>query len=663
MSTPLFFCLRIPEFAAQALIRLRPALATAAVAVLEGDPPLEKTCAATLQARRLGVRHGMTRTELESFPHLTVLRRSQAEEQSSALTLLEMAARFTPRAEELPRTSAHTLALDMAGSTRIFGPPHVIGQKLFRAARELGFFSRVVSSSNLHTAVCLARAPGNALITVPPGEERTYLHDLPLTALDLTGELLDTFTAWGLRTAGDLAALMPADLVARLGQEGHRLHRLATGQQDHLLVPAEPTFALEEHLAFDAPVDNLESLLFVLAPMLDQLIARARNRALLLASVTVQLHLERSADQTDRDRHADQAHSPTTPALLSRPGSTRPSRPVILSATPSAQPKDPCISSARVEGKSLALTQSASPSTFPTPIVLTATAPSHYPLSTQGTAANTATTTRSAPSHLVISTGSAAVVERSAVPATTAQTRTIPHKVNPDPQHSDSETPVHTRTLKPALPLDDRNLLLKLLQLDLQANPAPAAILAITLHAEPGPRPGVQSGLFSPQSPEPMRLEVTLARIAALVGEERVGQAVLTDNHQSESFRIERFTVTEPPQAKLRRSRTLSPKPAEASPVRTGVALRRLRPAPHVEVTYADGKPFLLRCSTSTLPNALTVHRAFGPWRRSGHWWSSEVWSHEEWDIDAQATDGTRLLALLTNDRLRLQWQLEALYD
>ena len=80
MSTPLFFCLRIPEFAAQALIRLRPALAKAAVAVLEGDPPLEKTCAATLQARRLGVQHGMTRTELESFPHLTVLRRSQAEE-------------------------------------------------------------------------------------------------------------------------------------------------------------------------------------------------------------------------------------------------------------------------------------------------------------------------------------------------------------------------------------------------------------------------------------------------------------------------------------------------------------------------------------------------------------------------------------------------------
>ncbi len=599
MSTPLYFCLRIPEFAAQALVRLRPAIASTAVAVLEGDPPLEKTCAATLQARRIGIRHGMTRSELESFPHLTVLRRSTTEEQNAALALLEMAARFTPRAEELPRTSAHTLALDMSGSTRVFGPPQVIGQKLFRAARELGFFSRIVSSRNLQTAACLVRAPGNQLITVPPGEERAYLQGLPLTALDLTAELLDTFTAWGLSTAGDLAALMPADLVARLGQEGHRLHRLASGQEDHLLVPAEPTFTLEEHLAFDAPVDNLESLLFVLAPMLDQLIGRARNRALLLASVTVRLHLERSADQTDRDRDDNPVISTGGAAAVKRPA------PQTADAGSKSGIPEPVLSQTK---DPISGTRNSRP---------TGLQESHNP---------------------------------------------PPPCIPPKSQANALAQPTHERTLKPALPLDDRHLLLKLLQLDLQSHPAPAAITAITLHADPGPRPGVQSGLFSPQSPEPMRLEVTLARIAALVGENRVGHAVLTDNHRPESFRIERFKVTEPDNTKHRRHRTLTPKP-EPAPVRTGVALRRLRPAPNVEVTYADGRPYTLRLYTSTLPTSLTVHRAFGPWRRSGHWWSGEVWSREEWDIDAQAPDGTHLLALLTNDRLRLQWQLEALYD
>lgn len=539
MSTPLLFCMRVPEFAAQALTRLRPALTSAAVAVLEGDPPLEKTCAVTLQARRLGVQHGMTRTELESFPQLTILRRSVAEERSAAQALLEMAARFTPRVEEMPRSAAYTLALDMTGTTRLLGQPHVLGQKLFRAARELGFFARVASSRNLHTAACLVRAPGDTLIVVPPGEERERLRSLPLAALDLSAELLDTFQAWGLRTAGDLAELLPADLVARLGQQGHRLHRLACGEEDHLLVPAEAPFTLEEHISFDAPVDNLESLLFVLAPMLDQLIGRARNRALLLAGITVRLHLERSADSTDHDRNQE--------------------------------------------------------------------------------------------------------------------------------RELQNDDPIHERTLKPALPLDDRALLLKLLQLDLQSHPAPAAIVGITVHADPGPRPGVQTGLFLPQSPEPMRLEVTLARIAALVGDDRVGRAVLADQHSEDSFRMERFSVTEPSQGKRsgRKPAASAPGPAETTPVlRTGVSLRRLRPAPMVHVTLDGGRLQAFRVASSlSMQASYKVRRAFGPWQRSGHWWSGEAWSREEWDVEAQASDGSRLLGLLVHDLLRLQWQLEATYD
>ena len=663
MSTPLYFCLRIPEFAAQALIRLRPALASAPVAVLEGEAPLEKACAATLQARRLGVRHGMTRTELESFPNLTILRRSPQEEGSAALTLLEMAARFTPRAEELPRTSAHTLALDLTGSTRLLGPPHVIGQKLFRAARELGFFARIASSRNLHTAACLVRAPGNQLITVPPGEERAFLHNLPLTALDLTPELLDTFTSWGLQTCGDLAALAPPDLVARLGQEGLRLHQLATGQHDHLLVPAEPTFTLEEHLAFDAPVYNLESLLFVLAPMLDQLIHRARNRALLLSTLTLTLHLERPTDQTDRNRQATSEANPkrnpkTNPEAnqeanqedRSTPPPTR-RHPERSEGPPYSAPAPPTSKDSRNPGD---------PSFAPQRVGSEPPPPSQDTPNPGG------------PSFASQRVGSGVPpqpgegTEPSDPRAASETCAEAPQSTSENSQHT------HTRTLKPALPLDDRNLLLKLLQLDLQANPAPAAILAITLHADPGPRPGIQSGLFSPQSPEPLRLEVTLARLAALVGQDRVGRATLTDNHRPQSFRMERFTVIVSTKAAPRKPRSpsnlipspLQPLPNPSTSPRTGVALRRLRPAPTVEVTQAEGRPHQLKIQSPALSaHHYTVARAFGPWRASGHWWSGEVWSQEEWDIDAHAPDGTRLLALLTHNRLHLHWQLQALYD
>lgn len=77
---------------------------------------------------------------------------------------------------------------------------------------------------------------------------------------------------------------------------------------------------------------------------------------------------------------------------------------------------------------------------------------------------------------------------------------------------------------------NNRQLWIKLLHLDLEAHPpqSASAIVSITLTVEPGSTSKVQLGLFSPQLPEPKRLDVTLARIRAIVGENSVGRAVLT---------------------------------------------------------------------------------------------------------------------------------------
>src|ERR1700679_1775719 len=90
----------------------------------------------------------------------------------------------------------------------------------------------------------------------------------------------------------------------------------------------------------------------------------------------------------------------------------------------------------------------------------------------------------------------------------------------------------HVRTVRPALPTNDRQLWIKLLHLDLEAHPPQAAILVISVDAEPGCTSKVQLGLFSPQLPEPSRLDITMARIRTIVGEENVGRAVLEDTHR-----------------------------------------------------------------------------------------------------------------------------------
>ena len=203
----------------------------------------------------------------------------------------------------------------------------------------------------------------------------------------------------------------------------------------------------------------------------------------------------------------------------------------------------------------------------------------------------------------------------------------------------------HTRTVRPALPGNDRRLWLKLLQLDLQAYPPATEIVAIRMSAEPGSTSKVQLGLFSPQLPEPSRLDVTLARIRSVVGEERVGRAVLEDTHRPDAFRVEPFAI---PQGS----------PARASRGRSRGAVRRLRPPELVPVTLRERRPitFVFR------NQRYVVQQSFGPWFFSGNWWGAEIWSMEKWDLIARCGDET-ICCCLARHPQREEWRIEALYD
>src|SRR6266852_3290734 len=103
-----------------------------------------------------------------------------------------------------------------------------------------------------------------------------------------------------------------------------------------------------------------------------------------------------------------------------------------------------------------------------------------------------------------------------------------------------------TRTLRLPTPMLDAKMFLKLLQLDLQAHPPGAPILKIHLSADPARPRALQSGLFQPVFPEPEKLELTLARIAGIVGEGRVGSVELLDTHREGAFAVRHFAPAEP---------------------------------------------------------------------------------------------------------------------
>ena len=171
----------------------------------------------------------------------------------------------------------------------------------------------------------------------------------------------------------------------------------------------------------------------------------------------------------------------------------------------------------------------------------------------------------------------------------------------------------HIRTLRFPVPMLDTKAFLKLLDLDLGAHPPPSPVVKVWLQAEPAKPRAAQTGLFIPLSPEPEKLEITLARLKLLVGAQNVGSPALLDTHRPGAFQM--------------LARPLAPSPV--GPMAPLLPLRALRPPRTARVQMAAGQPVHVQ---SEGVRGHVVASA-GPWRTSGDWWTHDPWARDEWDV------------------------------
>src|SRR5215472_326492 len=210
------------------------------------------------------------------------------------------------------------------------------------------------------------------------------------------------------------------------------------------------------------------------------------------------------------------------------------------------------------------------------------------------------------------------------------------------------------RKLSLPLPMLDAKVFLKLLQLDLNAHPPGAPIVKIHLAAEPARPRSTQGGLFLPPAPEPEKLELTLARIAGIVGEQRVGAVELLDTHHPEGFRMRRFV------AEVARKTPPKKTPDSTKAQAVITALRRFRPPLRANVTLENGQPVHLVCRRKDVRG--DVLWKAGPWRFSGDWWERDAWSRDEWDLALREGEALSFYRLV-HDRLAGSWFVEGTYD
>src|SRR5262245_23207293 len=194
--------------------------------------------------------------------------------------------------------------------------------------------------------------------------------------------------------------------------------------------------------------------------------------------------------------------------------------------------------------------------------------------------------------------------------------------------------------LRLPVPARSPRVITRLFMLSLDARPPGAAVCEVRLEAIPSKPRVIQNGLFVPLAPEPELLELTLARIAAIVGKDNVGSAELTNVYARDRFTMkhfgEDFGLIE------RRSHG---------------ALRLFRPPLEATVRIVEGLPVWIGFSGVHGD----IEAASGPWRSSGEWWNGKHWSREEWDIAAAAS----LLRIYRafQDGRESRWYAEGIYD
>ncbi|MEQ8846833.1 DNA polymerase Y family protein [Botrimarina sp.] len=277
-------CVWLPDWPVQRRRLAEPLLARRPLVIGAADSRGERVAALSDEARRLGVRPGMTVSEAEALSGHGVLAVAPHEPGADRRALQRLAGgceRYSPvvALEDAPEPSA--LLLDLTGLAPLWRTEARLLAALVGHCRQQRLSAQIAAAPTVGLAIALARhevAPGGAAVTVDNSVCRERAEGLPVESLRLDAGTLERLDALGVRQLSQLLVLPSDGLPARFGRLLSKRLAQLTGEADEPLVSFRSAPPLAARWPFETAVSSYEPLRRAVDELIARLCAVMRRR-------------------------------------------------------------------------------------------------------------------------------------------------------------------------------------------------------------------------------------------------------------------------------------------------------------------------------------------------------------------------------------------------
>jgi len=258
----------------------------AALAIVQVSGGKQLVVMGCLEARKCGVRQGMTLAEARALCAGLVWEPYEPEKDRKGLeALARWMIRFSPAVQVVGEDA---IAMEVGGGQRLFGSIERIMQLASEGLKRFGIWHGIAIAPTVGASWGLASFEKEKIVSSLE-EIQEALRPLPVAALRLEEEVIDDFARLGIETVGQLMELPRETLPSRFG--AMVLNRL----DQALGVVAEPMVAMEQEepvvarLDFDGVIESLETIWEAFRVLLEQVAVQLKRRGCGARKVVVEL--------------------------------------------------------------------------------------------------------------------------------------------------------------------------------------------------------------------------------------------------------------------------------------------------------------------------------------------------------------------------------------